>query len=327
MAEEKELTGIERELVLQYLRDDNVPVTVTLEDKPKPVETEVKDEKVNVTLEKDRVPLSEVFPVAIKAQQMTVLDQGIILLKNDKRTVDKFLGKNVRVQFYFNRVGLYFITTMKECSAGLALVVPSSIKRIVDVAKKNEYSLEAELSFVSEDKSVIKLNCVPSEMYKLFVTPKWGDIDLSKQKDAKFYLEKFVDESKKGQGASIGNGVHLFPVCKYLTDDSIIDDSPVAVVGLYKPLDILYVDDKKIVLGSREEKELLQLEADYKLNLNFTLEANHNFKRRVNISCSVENEYSANGDNNARCFVCKYTDIKEEDTRFLYERFYGKKLD
>ena len=81
------------------------------------------------------------------------------------------------------------------------------------------------------------------------------------------------------------------------------------------------------MLGSREEKELLQLEADYKLNLNFTLEANHNFKRRVNISCSVENEYSANGDNNARCFVCKYTDIKEEDTRFLYERFYGKKLD
>ncbi len=30
----KELSRIERELVLQYLRDDNVPVTVTLEQKP-----------------------------------------------------------------------------------------------------------------------------------------------------------------------------------------------------------------------------------------------------------------------------------------------------
>ena len=34
MQEEKELTRIERELVLQYLRDDNVPLTVTLEEKP-----------------------------------------------------------------------------------------------------------------------------------------------------------------------------------------------------------------------------------------------------------------------------------------------------
>ena len=34
MSENKELTKIERELVLQYLMDDNVPLTVTLEKKP-----------------------------------------------------------------------------------------------------------------------------------------------------------------------------------------------------------------------------------------------------------------------------------------------------
>src|SRR5574344_1468256 len=143
MAEEKELTGIERELVLQYLRDDNVPLTVTLEEKPEQTETEVTGDKTRLPEKNERVPASAVFPVAIKSQQMTVLNQGIILLKNDVRTVQPFLGKTVRVQFYFNRLGLYFITTMKNCSQGLALVVPSSIKRIIDVPVTNEYDLSA----------------------------------------------------------------------------------------------------------------------------------------------------------------------------------------
>ena len=40
MSEQIELTKIERELVLQYLRDDNVPLTVTLEEKPVMAEIE-----------------------------------------------------------------------------------------------------------------------------------------------------------------------------------------------------------------------------------------------------------------------------------------------
>ena len=45
MNQEKELTGIERELVLQYLRDDNVPLTITLEEKPLMTETELSENK------------------------------------------------------------------------------------------------------------------------------------------------------------------------------------------------------------------------------------------------------------------------------------------
>ena len=48
MQEEKELTRIERELVLQYLRDDNVPLTVTLEEKPEQAEASLVDSKTDV---------------------------------------------------------------------------------------------------------------------------------------------------------------------------------------------------------------------------------------------------------------------------------------
>src|SRR5574344_1760540 len=326
MAEEKELTGIERELVLQYLRDDNVPLTVTLEEKPLQTETEVTDDKARVPDSKERVPASAVFPVAIRSQQMTVLNQGIILLKNDVTTVQQVLGKTVRVQFYFNHLGLYFITTMKECSQGLAIVVPSSIKRVVDNPFKQEYELTATISFVSNDKSVVKIECVPSPRYQLFVQPKWGDIELEKQHEAKSYLERIVAQSRSGQSGSIGSGLHLFPVCRFLTDDSV-EQTPAAVEGRCLPLTILFVDDKRIVLGSREKKEPLALEADYNIQLVFSLEANKLLKRTVSVTCSVESEYTADGDNTARCFVCKFNAVKEEDVRFLYERAYGKKLD
>ena len=56
MQEEKELTRIERELVLQYLRDDNVPLTVTLEEKPEQSDASLVDSRTDIP-EKEPDPL------------------------------------------------------------------------------------------------------------------------------------------------------------------------------------------------------------------------------------------------------------------------------
>ena len=61
MSENKELTKIERELVLQYLMDDNVPLTVTLEKKPEQNDVEMVDEKIPVPEKENRIPASAVF--------------------------------------------------------------------------------------------------------------------------------------------------------------------------------------------------------------------------------------------------------------------------
>ena len=56
MMEHDRLTGIERELVLQYLIDGNVPVTLT------PLEENIDSENIH--------PLtSQIFPIAIKGEQ------------------------------------------------------------------------------------------------------------------------------------------------------------------------------------------------------------------------------------------------------------------
>ena len=68
-----DLTGIERELVLQYLIDGNVPVTVT----PMEKESETGDAIQPLS--------SAVFPVALKAEQIASGGNGIILLKNPSK--------------------------------------------------------------------------------------------------------------------------------------------------------------------------------------------------------------------------------------------------
>ena len=102
--EKTELTGIERELVLQYLIDGNVPVTLT------PLDDEEKDSSGEI-----KPATSAIFPVAFKAEKITVLEQGIILLKNPMQSVRNFAGKKVRVEFYFNRLGLCFEDRKSVC--------------------------------------------------------------------------------------------------------------------------------------------------------------------------------------------------------------------
>ena len=105
MMEHSKLTGIERELVLQYLIDGNVPVTLT------PIEEELSSDSEDKELE-IRSLTSQIFPVAIKGEHIKVKKNGEILLENPVQSVASFAGKTVKVEFYFNRVGLYFISPL-----------------------------------------------------------------------------------------------------------------------------------------------------------------------------------------------------------------------
>lgn len=322
MQNEKELTRIERELVLQYLRDDNVPLTVTLEEKPQQQDTSLVDSKTDFPEKDKRVPASAIFPVAISSSQIDVLKQGIILLKNPARTVQPFLGKQVRVQFYFNRLGLYFITEMKECSQGLAIVVPSSIKRIPDASSVKEYDFTGTVSFKT-GKSTVSIDCIPLNSYEVFAAPKWADILESNQQEAKDLLEKFVASAKAGEGAPIGNGLHLLAVARYLTEKNIAE--PVAVEGRAMPFNIIFVDDKRVILAGGKGTENLAEGTDYNLNFVFVLAKNRLLKRTVSIECSVDCIYTNENQVDLKCISLKYDQLKKEDYRFLYERITGKK--
>jgi hypothetical protein len=301
--ETKDLTGIERQLVLQYLTDGNVPVTVT------PVETKSEGDE-----EKIRPLLSAVFPVALKAEQITVFDKGIILLKNPPQSVVGFAGKQVRVEFYFNRVGLYFTTEMKSVSAGLALVIPGVIHRISDVEPKHDYDFSASIYYSCSNKSEVSISCIPGEGFELFTRPVWSSIPLEDQAQAKARLEQFVSEAKKEKNA--GNGLQLIPICRYLVEKNMSLES---VQGRVKPFGILYVDHERLVLGSDNETNPLSQGAEYALRMSFMLRQGPVARRDVFATCVPVKLYRS-ADGRRTCADCIYTSMQEEDKRFMYEK-------
>ena len=310
MMETSKLTGIERELVLQYLIDGNVPVTVTPIDED---ESDGDDEKV-------KPATAALFPIAIKAEQLKVLEQGIILLTNPPQNVRDFIDKKVRVEFYFNRLGLYFETKIKQIKAGLALVIPSSINRIQEsapVQRPTEFS--AELYFSVNQKTDVHIDCVCASGYEIFSKPVWKDIDESAQAKAKSYLEEFIVHAR--QKGVAGSGVQLIPVVRYLAEKVSKMES---VQGRKEPLDVLYVSHERVVFGQKAGNVDLQEGAEYALEMSFPLPRPLG-ERKIFATCRVESNYYDDKKEFA-CAVCRYTSLQEEDVRFLYEKGTGEKF-
>ena len=312
-----ELTGIERQLVLEYLMDGNVPVTVTPIDRKESSASAKKNGQESENVD-SAVPASSsgVFPVALRAEQMTVLDQGIILLKNAPGAIKQFAGREVRVQFYFNKLGLYFVSQMKQVSSGLALVIPAKIERVADEQEEKPKSFSIILYYETGKKNQsLHIDCIPAAGYRLFENPRWSDVEEYDQKKAKSYLEKIVISSRE-EKKNIGNGVHLIPVVRYLSHK---ENKQSSIEGRAVPPSVLYIDYERIVFGSSKDNMILSEGCEYALKIGFPIESGPVKERSVYVTCTVDQLYTSE-DSSRVCAVCRYTSIKEEDVRFLYEK-------
>ncbi len=305
--ENNALTGLERGIVLQYLIDGNVPLTVTAVEEKK--------------LSKDGVPekVAGIFPVALKSDNLNVMKEGIILLKNAPETVKSFEGKNVKVQFYFNKVGLYFVTQMRSTSGGLALVVPGLIYRVPEtvVPKNKKYS--AVLYFESgKDKKQVNIPCDFDNNYPIFVEPKWSDVAEENQAQVKNYLEKAV-LSAKSDGKSIGNGLFLIPLCNFLVTNKKLQTN---IEGRKSSPKIIYIDHERIVFAGCKDELLIGPDTEYAMKISFPIEKAGPIKERNVYVLFVTTqifESEKKDDTENICAVCHYTSIKQEDVRYLYE--------
>lgn len=303
--EKNTLSGIERELVLKYLIDGNVPVTVT------PVES-----ISSTDVDEIHSLFSEVFSVAIPSKNISVLKEGIILLTNPPEKISAFEGKKVKVEFYFNRLGLFFITEMKKVSSGPALVIPQTIYRIEDIPVEQKYDFSAKLYYSLDSSKQNCLDCVPAMGFELFSRPVWSSIELELQQKAKKLLEDFVVQARKNGKA--GNGVHLINICRYMVEEHV---EPIeAVQGRLCPLDILFINHERIVLAS-EIKEAFSIQegSEYPLEMNFVLKDSPSVSRKIFVTCKADSVFYSE-DKKIFAADCSYTSLQEEDCRFLYEK-------
>lgn len=308
MEQQSKLTGIERELVLQYLIDGNVPVTLT------PVEQPVFNNSDDVEVE-IRSLTSQIFPVAIKGEQMKVRKDGVILLENPVQSIANFANKTVKVEFYFNRVGLYFHSFVKETKKGLSFSIPQQIDRIADIEEEFDYDFSSVIFFECKTRKDMNLKCVPYDDIELFVRPVWKIIPLENQKKAKILLEDFITQAKEEK--NIGNGLQLIPVCKYLTD--VHKTVLCAMENRAKPLTILFVDHERLVLGMETSACTFFVSEEYGIKLSFSIKRGPILTRDIFVTGAVNKIYRS-ADGLYSCVDFRYTTIQEEDLRFLFEK-------
>lgn len=298
-----DLSAIERELVLQYLMDGNIPVTLT----PVKEDTSSSDEVQSVP--------SAIFPVALKAENIKVSESGKILLEKPSQSIQAFTSKKVKVEFYFNRVGLFFYSEVKEDNNGLSINIPEKISRIQEVVEDIKYDFNALLYFDFNSKKDVQTSCIPWKFENLFSRPVWKSIPLENQKTAKEYLEVFVNQAKIEKNA--GNGIQLIPICNYLTMNEVAEIK--AVEGRKEPLYVLYVDHERIVLGFEQKNYSFLKNQEFGVRLSFSLKAGPILSRDIFVTGRVNNVYESS-DKIKGCVDIAYTTLQEEDLRFLYEK-------
>ena len=301
MDNKDKLSGIERQLVLQYLIDGNVPVTLT------PLTQDIDDEAVH------SLP-SQIFPVALKPDHIKVTENGKIYLENPNQSVMGFADKNVKVEFYFNRVGLFFISKVTLEGDKLVLFLTEVVDRIKDEEETVDYDFSALIYFECKNKHEIDTLCVPWQNQELFVRPAWKSIPLENQINAKQYLEEFVNLAKIEK--NVGNGIQLVPVCNYLTYKE--KEKIQSIQNRKEPLSILYVDHERIVLGLKDLEQYNQND-EYGLKLSFSIKNSPILSRDIFVTFRINKIYQ-NKENNKFCLDCIYTTIQEEDLRYIYEK-------
>ena len=131
----------------------------------------------------------------------------------------------------------------------------------------------------------------------------------------KILLEEYVNQAKLEKNA--GNGIQLIPVCNYLTFEQAVKFE--SLQDRIKPLNILYVDHERIVIGLDSINHTFVLNDEYGLKLSFSLKSGPIVARDIFVTCIVNKIYRIEKENRICVDFC-YTTLQEEDLRFIYEK-------
>lgn len=98
-----------------------------------------------------------------------------------------------------------------------------------------------------------------------------------------------------------------------------------SVLGRIEPLALLFISPKEVVLGCHSGQIPLNLGNEYAVEISIPI---MRITRTIFITVSVKRIIeSPIPDCTKQCAMCAISSIKEEDSRFLYEKLYNKTAD
>ena len=183
--------------------------------------------------------------------------------------------------------------------------------------EKNYFAFDA--SITENDVKIYRtIASVPldTEIGKL---PFGAYIPLSETPELPAHSVFAIDSNVPVTPLEILDSVAMLPVCRFL--ESHVADVPQDIQGRVLPMKILFVNETQIIFGSSENQMLLKMGMEYPLSIFIPLAAG---TREVFVTATVVRLYT--GKKGEVCAVLKYNIIREEDRRFLYEKFYGTRF-
>ena len=268
----RNLSGIERQLVLDYIRDGNAPLTLSL---------------ANAHLPANSLPSSTLFHVAARDEQVKAMAQGVILLQDSENKAAFFAGKTVTVNFYFNRLALFFETRAQPVPGGLVLALPDFICKVEDKMEnqKNAFSVvvyyESSSRKASGKSRKTDISCDFDEAYPLFFESDYMEL-----------VNKCLSQKIKKEREAIAGRIH----------------SP----------KLVYFDRKRMLFLSDRGEMPFVPDCEYACLVSFPLEGPVR-ERKVYLSFVIEDLYES-FDRSRLCACARISSIQEEDSRFISDK-------
>ncbi|MBR1722375.1 MAG: hypothetical protein IJ727_07850 [Treponema sp.] len=266
---ETQLTGIEKEMVLEYLMDGKAPLTLKVLESggTAPVE---KSPSFLFTLKSRNERPGKMEP-----------EEGLLLNDREKKATF-FLKKQVRVHFYFNKLALFFDSTVFYGKSGFNIKFPDVIHKVGEknsAEKKSDFSLSLSYQLDGKNSDV---DCDFDERFKLFRAYDFKDA-----------------------------------VNGYLFQNDEFEDFEVFSGRFHAPV-VIYFDSERIVFAFKKEEISLVDGSEYSLLLRFPLSGPVR-ERTVRMKCLVDQMF-ANYSRGRICAAATISSICEEDRRFLGDK-------
>lgn len=254
------LSGLERKLVIDYLIKESPSLTLTLDEETFPKESAFR------------------FPIALRGEQTKILDEGIIIAQSE--SISSLEKKSVKLQFYFNKLALYFSSKLQKSSAGWALVIPEVIYKQKDEPPKSKEGFSVTIYYESNSKESKKTDivCDFDESFPLFVESNYKE-----------RIEAFLSQKNSIQTEAISGRIHAPKV--------------------------IYLDEKKIVFASQKIAMPFSQKSEYALLLKFPI-AGPLKERKVYLTCVISEMFESY-ECDKLCACADFSSIREEDERFL----------
>lgn len=235
-------------------------------------------------------------------------------------------SKKLRVDFYYNGLGVYFYSKVSIFENSFCLFLPDEFFNISEkLSAENPkisvtlyYPLRSQRKFPAQN--FLPIKCLVDE--KIFEKPRL-EIENSENPDeaefdssVKTWILNLLENDKENlENLDLGNGLFLVSVGKYILKKSSQRIEPLQ--GRKKTLEVIFLDETRIVFASEKENMILALNEKLKIRLKFPLPSPLK-SRDVNFSIEVFHFFE-NPETSRVCADCKITEIKEEDKRFLSE--------